>query len=238
VYVVNELAYRGQLRQAFDTLGTNVGQLEAEPFGFLALMGAVPNDTAAAVFARILHDASISVAIALPWWAMHGDTSSLIAAAARSDSEFASATTPMRRRTTSYRSAAARAYLSLARHSSDALLRFRALPDSLCPGCYVDRYIKARLLDSLGLHAEAETLFKERLYSLLTPMEVLSESQHALVAEKLQHYDEAARAYALVARAWSLGDATQRAQASQAIKKAGQLAGDQPRPARLGTTDR
>ncbi len=238
VYVVNELAYRGRLRQAFDTLGTNVGRLEAEPFGFLALMGAVPTDTAAAVFARLLHDASIFPFVALPWWALHRDTSSLIAAEARADSDLASATTPVQRRSMSYRLAATRAYLSLGRHSTDALTRFREIPDSLCPSCYVDRYIKGRLLDSLGMHAEAETLFRERLYSLLTPMEVVVGSQRALVAEKLQHYDEAARAYALVARAWSTGDATQRAQATQATKKVGQLAGDQPRPARLGATDR
>ena len=237
--VVDELAYRGRLTQALDTLGTNIGGLEAEPFAFLAIEGAVPKDTVAAVFARMLHDRSIWPSQALSWWATHGDTASLAAAIMRVDSELVTAATPVRKRNLSYRAAAARAYLSLARHSSDALTLFRELPDSLCPACYLDRYTKAALFDSVGMHVEAETLLNERLYTLLTPMEVSAALRRALVAEKLQHYDAAARAYAVVARAWSLGDATQRAQATQALAKAGQLGGgDQARPARLGTTPR
>ena len=239
VYVVAELAYRGRFKQALDTLGTNIGGLEAEPFSFLAMMGGVPKDTVAAVFARMLHDRSLWIGQALPWWAEHGDTASLAAAVVRADSELAAAKTPVRRRNLGYRVAAARAYLSLARHSSDALVRFRELPDSLCPSCYLDRYTKAAIFDSVGMHVEAETLLNERLYSLLTPMEVAAALQRARVAEKLQHYEAAARAYGVVARAWSLGDAAQRAQATQASAKAGQLGGvDQARPARLGTTVR
>jgi hypothetical protein len=187
----------------------------------------------------MLHDRSLWIGQALPWWAEHGDTASLAAAVARADSELAAAKTPVRRRNLGYRAAATRAYLSLARHSSDALTRFRELPDSLCPSCYMDRFTKAAIFDSVGMHVEAETLLNERLYSLLTPTEVAAALRRARVAEKLQHYDAAARAYGVVARAWSLGDAAQRAQATQASAKAGQLGGgDQARPARLGTTVR
>jgi serine/threonine-protein kinase len=238
LYVVDELALRGRLREAFDTLGTNIGSLEAEPFAILALFGAIPSDTANAVFARMLHDRSVWVAAALPWWAAHGDTMSLLGAAARADSQLARAATPVARRNAGYRVAATLAYLSLARHSTDALTRFRALPDSLCPACYLDRYTKARLLDSLGLHVEAETALGERLYSLLAPLEVPWALERALVAEKLQHYPAASRAYALVARAWSGGDGPQRAVAMQAATKAGQLGGDQPLPVRVGNSDR
>ncbi len=237
-YVVDELALRGKLREAFDTLGTNIGGLEAEPFGFLALLGAIPSDTARAVFARMLHDRSVWVGAALPWWAARSDTSSLLGAVARADSQLASASTPVSRRNAGYRVAATLAYLSLARHSSDALTRFRALPDSLCPACYLDRYTKAKLLDSLGLHVEAETALGERLYALLAPLEVPWALERALVAEKLQHYPAASRAYALVARAWSGGDGPQRAVAMQAATKAGQLGGDQPLPVRVGNSDR
>jgi serine/threonine-protein kinase len=237
-YVVDELALRGKLSEAFDTLGTNIGRIEAEPFGYLALMGGVPRDTANAVFARMLHDRSVWVAAALPWWGAHGDTSSLLGAIARADSQLAHAATPVDRRNASYRVAATRAYLSLARHSTDALVRFRALPDSLCPACYLDRYTKARLLDSLGMHVEAETALGERLYSLLAPLEIPWALERALVAEKLQHYAAASRAYALVARAWSGGDGPQRAVAAQAATKAGQLGGDQPLPVRVGNSDR
>jgi serine/threonine-protein kinase len=236
--VVGELAYRGRFRQALDTLGTNIGGLEAEPFGFLAIMGGVPSDTAAAVFARMLRDRSVWFAYALPWWAGRSDTTSLVAAAARAESDLGVATTSVQRRNYGYRVAATRAYLSLARHSSDAAARFQELPDSLCPACYVDRYVKARLLDSLGAHPKAEALFGERLYSLLTPMEVVMSLERARVAEKLQQYETAARAYGLVARAWSLADATQRKEATQAAVKTSQLGGDQTRPAHLGTTAR
>jgi hypothetical protein len=236
--IVDELALRGRLREAFDTLGTNIGRRESEPFGFLALFGGVPQDTASAVFARMLHDRSSTLSSALPWWATHRDTVSLAVAVVRADSELAAATNPVLRRNASYRVAVSRAYLSLGRHSDDALTRFRELPDSLCPACYVDRYVKARLLDSLGMHVEAENALGERLYSLLAPLEIPWALERALVAEKLQHYPAASRAYALVARAWSGGDGAQRAVAMQAATKAGQLGGDQTLPARVGNSSR
>src|SRR5262249_16919419 len=54
VLTVGALAYRGRIHDAYLTLGTNVGSLESDAFGVLAAMGAVPHDTAAAVFARLL----------------------------------------------------------------------------------------------------------------------------------------------------------------------------------------
>ena len=233
VMLVRELAFRGHLTAAFEALGTNIGPLEADSFGSLATMGGVPADTAAAVFARWLHDRSIWYATALPWWAARADTASLIRATIRAEDELAAAASPLARRDWSYRASAARAYLSLARHSTDALTRFQQLPDSLCAGCYLDRLTKSRVLDSLGKHAEAEAALMERPHVLLSPVEVTVASARATVAEKLQHYETAARAYEFVARAWSSGDAELQAHATQASMKAGQLAGDQPQGARL-----
>jgi hypothetical protein len=113
VLLVRELAYRGRLKDAYGSLGTNIGSLESESFGVLAALGAVPHDTAAAVFARWLHDPAIWVGSALPWWAAQSDTASLLAAAARADAELPKAATPIRRREWTYRVAAARAYLAL-----------------------------------------------------------------------------------------------------------------------------
>jgi hypothetical protein len=157
----------------------------------------------------------------------------LIRATIRAEDELAAAASPLARRDWSYRASAVRAYLSLARHSPDALTRFQQLSDSLCAGCYLDRLTKSRVLDSLGKHAEAEAALMERPHSLITPLEVTVASARATVAEKLQHYETAARAYEFVARAWSSGDAAQQAHATQASMKAGQLAGDQPQRARL-----
>ncbi len=231
--LARELAYRGHLKDAYDSIGTNIGRTEADIFSLLATMGGVPPDTAAAVFARLTHDPSIWPGGALPWWAAHGDTASLRVALARADSELVRATTAVRRRNWGYRATAVRAYLSLARHDADALARFERLPDTLCMGCYLDRYTKARLLDSLGRHADAESELGERPSTLITPLEVAVARQRALVAEKLQHYDLAARSYALVARAWSGGDAGPRSLAAQAATKAGQLGGDQPQRVRI-----
>jgi tetratricopeptide (TPR) repeat protein len=233
VLLVRELAYRGHLKQAYETLGTNISALEAETFGLLSFMGGVPADTAAAVFDRWLHDTSISFSSALPWWAAQRDTISLQRIVARADSELAHATTPIRRRNGLYRAAAVRAYLSLARGAADALPRFAALPDTLCLGCYMDRLTKARVLDSLGRHAEAEVALRERPHALLTPLEIMVARERAIIAEKLGHYDAAAQFYSVVARAWLLGDSVRRTQAARAGTLAGQLSGDQPR-ARLG----
>ena len=152
---------------------------------------------------------------------------------ARAESELSLAGNAAQHRDWSYRVAAARAYLALARGGRHVLARFQALPDTLCMGCYVDRLTKARLFDSLGMRADAEVVLKERPHTMITPLEVVAANERSAVAEKLQHYDLAARAYEFVARAWSSGDPMQRARATQAAAKAGQLAGDQPQRGRL-----
>jgi hypothetical protein len=83
------------------------------------------------------------------------------------------------------------------------------------------------------MRADAEVALRERPHTMITPLEVVAANERSAVAEKLGHYDLAARAYEFVARAWSSGDPTQRARAVQAAAKAGQLAGDQPQRARL-----
>ena len=238
VLLARELAYRGRLSEAYMTLGTNIGSLESESFGVLAALGAVPHDTAVAVFARWLHDPSMWVGNALSWWATQRDTTSLLAAVARVDTELPKAATPVRRREWTYRASATRAYLALGRRSTDALSRFLQVPDTLCPPCALDRYTKAKLLDSLGRHEDAERVLLERPYLLLGTLEVSTAFYRAMIAERAQHYATASRAYALVARAWSAGDPAQRAVAAQAALKADQLAGDQPRPATLARADR
>jgi hypothetical protein len=231
--LARELAYRGHITAAYDALGTNIGPLEEDSFGLLAAMGGVPNDTAAAVFARLLHDRSVWVGSALPWWASRGDTASLLTGLARADSGLTHATSSVMRRDWNYRTAEVRAYLSLARHSSDAATRFQQLPDTLCMGCYLDRITKAKLFDSLGKRGEAEALLAERPHSLLTPLEVVAANARAAVAEKLQHYETASRDYEFVARAWATGDGAHHALAVQASSRAGQLGGDQPERGRL-----
>ncbi len=234
VLLVAELAYRGRLNEAFATLGTNIGGLETDSFGVLAWLGAVPHDTAAAVFARLLNDPAIWVGAALPWWAAQRDTTSLLAAVARSDRALQAATVPTDRLRWTYRTASTRAYLALGRRAAEALVRFQQIPDSLCMTCYLDRYTKARLLDSLGQRDHAELTLRERPYSVLSALEVRAAWERALIAERAQHYSVAAQSYAVVARAWSSGDPPAREIAATAARRAGQLAGDAPRAVTVG----
>src|SRR5262249_10245116 len=156
-----------------------------------------------------------------------------LAAVARIESEAPKAATPVRRREVAYRVVAARAYLSFGRRSADAVKQFLQLPDTLCPACALDRYVKATLLDSLGRHDDAERTLLERPYLMLGTVEVFVALERARIAERLQHTATAARGYALVARAWSTGDPEERALAVQAAAKVEQLGGDQQRPASL-----
>lgn len=236
VFTSRQLAYRGHLREAYELLGTNIGPLEADGFGLLADIGGVPDDTASAVFARWLHDSSIWVGVALPWWAARRDTGALLMAQTRADSSLLAAKTPVERRNYTYRTSAVRAYLSLARGHKDARERFQHLPDTLCLGCYLDRLARARLLDSLGLRAEADGTLGERLHSLLTPTEVVIGNERATIGEKLGNYAAASRRYAFVARAWARGDPVLRVLASQAAKKVEQLGGAQKEPVPIFST--
>jgi hypothetical protein len=127
-----------------------------------------------------------------------------------------------------YRASAARAYLALGRGSREALTLFERLPDSLCMTCYLDRYMKAKLLDSVGKHAEAEMTLRERPYSVLSALEIRAAWDRAMIAERLKHYGIAAQAYTVVARAWATGDSAQRATAKVAALRAGQLGGGSP----------
>jgi hypothetical protein len=164
----------------------------------------------------------------MPWWAGRRDTVSLLAAVARADRALSEVTTPKEHVKWMYRAYAARAYLALGRGSKEALALFEALPDSLCVTCYLDRYTKAKLQDSLGRHAEAEVTLRERPYVLVSGLEILAAWDRAMIAERLKQYGTAAYAYTVVAHAWATGDSAQRATAKAAALKAGQLSGGSP----------
>jgi hypothetical protein len=69
---------------------------------------------------------------------------------------------------------ATRAYLALARHdTTEALREFARLSDTLCLGCYGDRLAYAQVLMARGELRTAAQVLGERLYSLLSPLEIL-----------------------------------------------------------------
>ncbi len=231
--LVRALAYRGHLREASELLGTNIGPRESETFALLVALGGVPRDTARAVFARWLHDPLIWPGNALSWWASERDTASLRIAMGRADSVMARGTDPIVHRNYTYRTAAVRAFLAIARGDADVLERMRRLPDTLCLGCDIDRFAKARVLDSLGQPAAAAELLRTRLHTLLSPIEIRNAWQLGLIQERQQRYLEAARSFALVAHAWAPGDTNPAALAASSLKKVEQLGGDRPQGVRI-----
>jgi serine/threonine-protein kinase len=106
-----------------------------------------------------------------------------------------------------YDTAAALAHLVLARRdTAEALRRFEALPDTLCPRCYPDRLTRARLLTARGRHGAAMADLREPLVALLSPFELLFALERGRVAERLEAWPEARESYAFVVASWARGD--------------------------------
>ncbi len=196
--LAEQLAFRGRLGEAYRVLGVRESWILAD----LALLGAVPVDTARAVFQRWLREDSPYVRLIPSWWATRGDSAalSLFLEAARERARAGSAQDRFR---ASYDSAAALAYLALLRADSvEALRRFTALPDSACVRCYVDRLTRARLLSAAGRDREAMMDLEERLVPYLTPFQIVFARERAGVADRLGRRDAARAARTFALRAW------------------------------------
>jgi hypothetical protein len=102
---------------------------------------------------------------------------------------------------------AARAYLHLAeRDTGSAVTEFSGLSDTLCLNCYLDRLTAARLHGALNRPQVADSLLRQRLYSVLTPAHVWIAMERGRVALRLRDTATARRAFALVVDAWEGGD--------------------------------
>jgi len=197
-----QLAYRGRFREAYLAIGNRPSRL----FGQLALLGVVDADTTRAVFARWLAANTSQVHSALPWWSERRDTASILSLMRNYDASVARAK-PEARAIARYFSDAARAYLLLARGDSSAALKaFTALSDTLCLRCDLDRLTAARLLASRKQFADADRILRQRLFSAVTPTEVLIAFDRGRVEEAAGHKAVAAKSFRLVVDAWGRGD--------------------------------
>jgi serine/threonine-protein kinase len=198
-YLPLQLAYRGRLHEAYLALGNRPGRVFAQ----LANLGAIDPDTASAVFAQLLASGKPDAWLGLRWWATRGDTASIIAflqQRARSAQTNAD-------RSPGYDAQAARAYLFLARRdTASAVKAFAALSDTLCLRCDGDHLMTARLLERGRDFGAADRILRQRLYSLLTPAEIVIASERGKVAELAGQRDIARKSYGLVVRAWARGD--------------------------------
>jgi hypothetical protein len=207
-HMSSELAYRGRLQESFATLGVRPSKLLME----LALLGAIPADSLDQVIAQWMASSNkrefAAVQWALPWLAERRDTTTLrrYADAVKSRSSQDAGDQRLAR----YRRGAVDAYLALARADTAAAIKgLTALPDTVCLECYGDRVTLGRLMSGqpdIASRQQAATLLDERLFTSLTPIEVLRAVYRGRVLLQLDRREEALRAYELVTAAWAKGD--------------------------------
>jgi len=198
-YLPLQLAYRGRLHEAYLALGNRPSRLFAQ----LANLGAIDPDTASTVFATWLASGKPEARFGLMWWASRGDTAPIIALVQqRAKSAQASAD-----KGAGYDAQVARAYLFLARHdTANAVKAFTQLSDTLCLRCDGDHLMTARLLARGRDFGAADKILRQRLYSLVTPAEIVIALERGKVAEAAGQRDVARKAYELVIKAWARGD--------------------------------
>jgi len=201
------LLYRGHVREAAKILYRNpeaipVMQVEA------ALLSPSLADTADRVFRRLLAGSRlVPIVSTLPWWAARRDSAALREIERRSDSTARAAPNEVDRNIASYTSQAAQAYLTLLRHDTTSAMRqLEALPDSLCPICYLEVMTLGHLLAARQDDRKAAPLLDRWLIDLSAPSNVLWTLERARVAERLGDREKAIRSYQYVANVWRHAD--------------------------------
>ena len=211
----SELAVHGRLREALGVLVTgNQGDFSDRfwwriYFAELARFGAVPRDSAAAVFARWLPDNEGWGLLGLGWWATRGDTGSIQKLAARAESLARAIPMPVVRDYWRYVAAAAGPYLALARgDTATALRRFASLPDSLCSACYFEHLTRVQLLERRGEDRKAGVFIERELMQLgwVIPSRVLWALERGRVNERLGNKEKAIIAFRYVTDEWRHAD--------------------------------
>ncbi len=218
--LVATLAHRGHLREALVVMGDDQPLMFAD----IALLGGVPRDSAAPVFAA-WHGRDAAV-LALPWWAEMRDTTPF--ARFRQGVDSAVAAGSLTKAAGEFLRERADAYHALAgADSAGALQRFRRLPVWPAAWLYHDRLTLARLLVATGALTAAAAILDQIPYPLnsrVRPGEVLWILDRARVHERLGNAEKAQRAYAYVAEAWRHADPLLRPYADEAREALRRLA--------------
>ncbi|HKP33640.1 MAG TPA: hypothetical protein VJT70_02520, partial [Sphingomicrobium sp.] len=201
-YLPLQLAYRGRLHEAYLAMGNRPSRL----FSQLALLGAIDPDTANEVFRQWVTAGRPEARTALAWWSAHRDTAS-IAALIRMIGARNAKTRAEGKPVSDYDLQAARAYMLLARQdTTNATNAFAALSDTLCLRCDQDHLMTAKLLAKRRNFGPAEKILRQRIYSLVTPAEIVMALERGRVAEAAGRRDIASKAYLQVVQAWARGD--------------------------------
>ena len=195
----SSLSFRGHSREAARELlalplvgGDWLGGWRRRMLADLALIGAIPHDSAAMLFAKLLKQGNGCEVAA--WWAATGDTASLLALARHGGCPNPSAN----------------AWLSVARRDTAAALRaFLSLPDSLCGDCPYERLQRVQLLVATGRDQDAARLLDgEMVYANQDQRvgEVFWMLERGRVSERLGRREKARAAYQYVVDVWRKAD--------------------------------
>ena len=204
-HTILQLARRGHLSEAAGLLppDDDYDFLEGTSFLDLALLGGVPPDSVTALFGRWIREGNQWSPFALGWFGQQGDTVAihgLLAATRERGGAWGGVLDP-------FFEPAAEAYLALARgDSAEALDRFLALPDSLCPVCAEERLTRVRLLAAAGRDAEAASQLAQHVGGIPSAFQVVWALERARVNDRLGNEEEAVEAYAFVADSWRNAD--------------------------------
>ncbi len=204
--LASALLYRGHVREGAEIFYRNPAPLPPHLVD-AALLGGVPPETAGPIFRRWLEENTIRPVVALPWWLAQRDSGSIRELVRRSDAAVASGSDGTALARARHASETALAYLTLLRgDTTEAIRRFEALPDSLCPFCYFERLTLAQLLSARQEDRKAARLMEGWLTELLTPSEILWTLERARVAERLGDRETAAQDYQYVVDTWRRAD--------------------------------
>ncbi|HEU5261527.1 MAG TPA: hypothetical protein VFU41_08920 [Gemmatimonadales bacterium] len=243
-YLATSLLYRGHLREAHKLYRPLISRPNPNRWAWfrnplldLALLNAVPTDTAVARIARSLEpDVLASRGFWpphwLPWWFARRDTAELHRIIQQTDRTARRTTRPLERWRASYLQTAAAGYLALLRGDSLAAVRhFDALPDTTCSWieCSLDKLTLARLLAARGEDRRASELLDQWLWNAPSPFFVLARLERARIAERVGDRDLASRWYQFVADAWRHADPELQSYVDEARQGVRRLGGE-PRP--------
>ncbi|HEU4699204.1 MAG TPA: serine/threonine-protein kinase [Gemmatimonadales bacterium] len=231
IYVL-ALVGRGHLRAA-RRAGTGFTPAPV-PYNELALLDAIPPEAAAAHYRALLAAGAFQpIAGALAWWEAHGDTAAIAVAARRAGAAVRRPDgDPVEQQRAKYVAEAGAGYLALARRDTAlALRRLLALPDSLCPACYLERLTRVQLLVAQGREREAAGPLRAELPTAsLTafPLTVLWTLLRARVAERLGDRRTASDSYGWVAAMWRDADPELQPYVAEARAGLARLAAERP----------
>lgn len=236
------LAFRGHAAEASTEFAaeewrepsTTAGRwLAKSRFGQLALLGAFPEDTVRALYARWLESGvGYDIYVAARWWADRGDTASLARAVRvgeagmRREPSFGTPASAM----AEWAIDCYEAYLALARaDTTDALRRFGGLREwPTVPRAYRQRLTYAQVLAATGQDEAAAAVLDQVADVGLAPgpAEVVWVLERARVKERLGDREQALRDYAYVIDVWRHADPLLQPHVEEARQALARLVGE------------